>query len=180
MTENVTHFVVEESNPPNIEHLVPINEIQESNHQKIYLRCSLSEFKKMEPFIETDFIGSDIKEYSLPFDYPPETPLMIWPFLSLPEEFTKIRLENIPLSELAIRRGADVHATDGYVGKVDEFIVNPENGHITHLILRKGHLWGEKEVTIPVSEIDRINENDVFLKMDKKLIASLRAVQLKR
>ena len=26
-------------------------------------------------------------------------------------------------------------------------------GHITHLVLLEGHLWGKKEVTLPVSAI---------------------------
>ena len=57
----------------------------------------------------------------------------------------------IPPGELAVRRGTRVEATDGYVGKVDEFVVNPDNGHITHLVMREGHLWGKKDVTIPLS-----------------------------
>lgn len=180
ITEDVTHFVVEEIDLPYIERLVPIGEIKKSDPQHIYLNCTRLQFKKMEPFFETDFISSDINEYSVPFNYPPTIPLMVWPYLRLPDQAAVIRLEHIPASELAVKRGADVHASDGHVGVVDEFIVNPENGHITHLVLRKGHLWGEKEITIPVSEIDRIDENDVFLKMDKKQIASLTAVHVKR
>jgi hypothetical protein len=49
-----------------------------------------------------------------------------------------------------------VRATDGRVGRVDEFLVDPESGNITHLCLRKDHLWGDKLVCIPVSEIDLI------------------------
>jgi len=43
-----------------------------------------------------------------------------------------------------VRRGTRVEATDGHVGHVDEFVVNPENGHITHSVMREGHLWGKK------------------------------------
>lgn len=180
VTDNVTHFVVEETTLPYIERLVSIDEIQKSDLQNIYLRCTRSEFEKMEPFIETDFISSNSYEYSVPFTYPPTAPLMVWPYLKLPDHMAIIRLEHIPPSELAVRRGADVHATDGHVGEVDEFIVNPENGHITHLVLRKGHPWGEKDISIPVSQIDRIEENDVFLKMDKLQIASLPTIPVKR
>jgi sporulation protein YlmC with PRC-barrel domain len=180
VTDNITHFVAEESTLPYIERLVPINEIQKSDPQNIYLRCSRLDFEKMEPFIETDFIRADIKEYSVPFTYPSTTPLLLWPYMSLPDDTVIVRLEHIPPSELAVRRGAQVRATDGYVGEVEEFIVNPKNGHITHLVLRKGHLWGEKDITIPVSEIDHIDENDVYLKIDKFKIASMSAVPVKR
>jgi sporulation protein YlmC with PRC-barrel domain len=73
-----------------------------------------------------------------------------------------------------------VHAEDGIVGKVDEFLVSPNNNHITHLVLREGHLWGKKDVTIPVSEIEKITEDAVYLKLDKKAIEKLPAIPVKR
>jgi hypothetical protein len=41
------------------------------------------------------------------------------------------------------------------------------------LVMREGHLWGKKEVTIPLSAIGDTHEDTVFLKLDKKLIESL-------
>jgi hypothetical protein len=63
---------------------------------------------------------------------------------------------------------------------VDEFIVEKENGHITHLILREGHLFGTEDVSIPTSEIERIDDEDVHLKLSKKEIAALPAIPVKR
>lgn len=37
---------------------------------------------------------------------------------------------------------------------------------ITHLVLRESHLWGQKDVTIPVSEIDRMEDNVVYHKLN--------------
>lgn len=179
VTENLTHFVVKEDSLPYIERLVAIDEVQKSDAQHIYLRCSRSEFEKMEPFFETDFIHADMTEYSVPYTYPPTTPLMVWPYMRLPEDFVVLRHEHIPPSELAVRRGALVHAADGHVGEVDEFIVDPKNGHITHLVLREGHLWGKKDVFISVAQIDHIDENDVYLKLSKLEIAGLPAIPIK-
>ena len=88
--------------------------------------------------------------------------------------------EHIPVGEVAIRRGTSVEATDGRIGKVDEFLVHPENDVITHLVLREGHLWGKKDVTIPVSEIDKIAEEAVYLKLDKKAVEALPTVPVRR
>jgi hypothetical protein len=178
--DTVTHFVVEDTSLPNIEYLVPIQKIEASNHEKIYLKCRRTELENMEPFIETDFIRANSEEYFLPFDYPYTRPLMVWPYVGLSEDVMISRLVHVPPSELAVRRGASVRASDGYVGEVDEFIVNPDNGHITHLILRKGHLWAEKDVTIPVSQIDRLDENDVYLKLNKSEVAALPAIPIQR
>jgi sporulation protein YlmC with PRC-barrel domain len=73
-----------------------------------------------------------------------------------------------------------VEATDGHVGQVDEFLVDPTNEHITHLVLREGHLWGQKDVTIPVSQIDRIEQDVVYLKLDKHGIEKLPSVPVRR
>jgi hypothetical protein len=44
----------------------------------------------------------------------------------------------------------------------------------------EGHLWGKKEVTIPVSAIDRIEEDTVYLKLDKKAVESLPSESVRR
>ncbi len=79
-----------------------------------------------------------------------------------------------------MRRGTRVRATDGWVGRVDEFIVGPVSGNITHMVLREGHSWKEKDITIPVMYIDRIEGDVVYLKIDKKTIASMPSVPVKR
>jgi hypothetical protein len=79
-----------------------------------------------------------------------------------------------------MHRGARVEATDGHVGRVDEFLVDPMDGHITHLVLREGHLWGEKYVTISVSQIARLEEDAVYLKLDKQSIEALPTISARR
>ena len=81
--------------------------------------------------------------------------------------------EDIPSGELAMRRGTRVEAKDGYVGHVDEFVINPKTGHITDLVLRQGHLWGDKDILIPVSKMLESKGDTVRLKLDKKQIEAL-------
>ncbi len=75
---------------------------------------------------------------------------------------------------------AEVYGPDGRIGRVDEFLVNPTNSHVTHLVLREGHLWGQKDVTIPISEIDRIEDDVVYLKLDKYAVAHMPGTPIKR
>jgi hypothetical protein len=95
-------------------------------------------------------------------------------------DYIPVDEEQIPPGELAVYRGAQVEATDGKAGMLGEFLVNPLNGHISHLILMEGHLWGKKEVTIPVSAIDRIEEDTIYLKLDKKAVESLPTESVRR
>jgi sporulation protein YlmC with PRC-barrel domain len=127
----------------------------------------------MDEFIETEFIRSE------------EThivggPSMMWPYTYTTEEYLPQDHERIPVGKLAIRRGARVVARDGQVGRVDEFVVDRRSEHITHLVMREGHLWGTKDIAIPVSDIVRMDEDTVYLRLDKASIEALPAIPMRR
>ncbi len=172
-TEQVTHLVVEETQFPHSKRLVPIDQVVEATPHLIQLRCTSRELEGMESFVETRFVETLVPDYM-------SGSYMAWPYVIPEPMMMPIDYEQSPPGELAIRRGARVEAADGHVGRVDEFLVNPANGHITHLVLREGHLWSPKEVTIPVSQIDRIEEDTVYLKLDKHSIGALPAIPIRR
>ena len=172
-TDQLTHLVVKHKQSPHVERLVAIDQVEEASPDLIRLRCTGHEFGEMEPFIETEFVRVTVPEYA-------SDSYMAWPYV-IPKTVTRtVKHEHIPPGELAVRRGARVEATDGHVGRVDEFLVNPSNGHITHLVLREGHLWGQKDVAIPVSEIWYIEEKIVYLKLDKHSIEALPTIPIHR
>lgn len=71
---------------------------------------------------------------------------------------------------------ATVEATDGHVGTVARLVTDPEHGQTTHLVLQEGHLLGKREITLPLSAIDRVEGETVHLKLDKHAIHSLPAI----
>jgi len=91
-----------------------------------------------------------------------------------------VKRTRIPPGELAVHQGARVEVANGRVGRVDEFLVDPGSGHITHLVLRKGHPRDPKHVILVVSDIDRIEEDTVRLKIDKHTVESLPANPVRR
>jgi uncharacterized membrane protein len=48
------------------------------------------------------------------------------------------------------------------------------------LVLREGHLWGDKVVTLPIAVIDYTEQENVYLKLDKQTIESLPAIPVKQ
>ena len=74
----------------------------------------------------------------------------------------------MPPGELAMTRGMHVNATDAYVGQVDEFAVEPESGHIAHLIMRDRHSFDRQAIFVPVSDIREIGAERVLLSLDKR------------
>jgi len=167
--EQVTHLVVKEKQPPHVERLVPIDEVVDSNLDVIRLRCSQQELAHMEAFADTEYVQVDLPDYQGPR-------LQMWPTVIPKSTTVRAEVRHIPPGELAIGPGVRVEATDGHVGYVDEFVVDPTNEHITHLVLRAGHLWGHREVSIPVSEIDRIEADVVHLKLDKHSVETLPSI----
>lgn len=128
------------------------------------------------------FIGPEdggYQTYALSMEIAAENTLY-WPY-TRPEDYEMyVDVEQIPHGELGIHRGAHVEATDGRVGKVDEFIINPDNNHISHIVLQKEHLWGKKDVSIPVSEISRLEDDVVHLKLSKKEVQQLPSIPATR
>lgn len=172
----VTHIVVEEKDYPYYARLVPLDQVQETTRQLIRLRCTARELAEQKVFIDTEFVSA-----SQPYLAYTPGEYALWPYvpgLSVPP--MSIEHEQIPPGELSIQRGNQVLATDGPVGRVDEFLVAPRTGNITHLVLREGHWWGQRDVTIPVAQIDHLEADTVTLKLDKQAIDALPAVPVGR
>lgn len=174
ITETVTHIVVKEKWIPHTEYMVPLDQVADTTSDLIRLGCANSELKQMERFVGTRFI--ETKRYMA--DYGWHTP-MTWPY-TLPEG-TKLPAEyqRIPPGKLAVYRGTYVQATDGLVGQVDELLLDPTTGHITHLVLRKGHLWGANVLPLPISVIDHSDGENVYLTIDKQAVGTLPAIPVK-
>jgi hypothetical protein len=79
---------------------------------------------------------------------------------------------SVPLGETEVERHEGVHATDGEIGRVEGFVVDRANHQVTHILLQEGHLWGRKEVAIPVSAVDSVEEG-IRLNLTKKQVEEL-------
>ena len=85
--------------------------------------------------------------------------------------------DRIPSGEVEVRRGDPVHASDGWIGSVKGLIVDPADNHVTHVLLDEGHLWGHKQVAIPIGKTARIDE-EIRVDMTKEQIEDLPAVSV--
>jgi len=184
VTKLVTHLVVKSFLPPMNETMVPVEQVEKTDPHRITLKCSRDELKKMEPFLSEEYIQTKVPEYEKIW----EDGYLFWPYI-LPEvgdgldevdTYVAIEHENTPLGELGIHRGAKVEATDGPLGQIDELLINSTNMQVTHLIMRERHILKNREVAIPVSQIDHVNEDVVYLKIDKKSVEELPTVPVQR
>ncbi len=181
VTKKMTHFVVHnEEMPAPRERLVPVELVVETTRQLIRLECSKDEVAGMAPFFATRYIPKETPDYS---GYHGGEATTEWyqPYAStvgVPYEVVKEEL--LPEGEQSLHRGARVEASDGYIGLVGELVVGETSGQVTHIVLQEGHVWGKREMTLPLAAIDRVEEDTVYLKLDKQAIEGLPVIPLKR
>jgi sporulation protein YlmC with PRC-barrel domain len=173
--EEITHLVVRGTRPARIERLVPVRLVASTAADAILLKCTLQEFAALERFNQPDFVYREIPHHATD----PKLTLL-WPYVVPAKRIVDEKIRPMSPGELPVRRGARVRATDGWIGQVDEFVVEPKTCRITHLVLRERHLWKNKVLTIPISEIDRIEEKAVYLKIGKRDIEALQPIPIDR
>jgi sporulation protein YlmC with PRC-barrel domain len=173
-TDQVTHVVVQASGG---DYLVPIDVITDSAPTHIQLRWSRAELEAAEPFERLETLSEEEQIMEL---QAASGSYVGWSASGMPGEYmapvpisSTVEVEQIPEHERALHQGADVEATDGRVGQVDEFLIEPATGKITHVVVRQGHIGTKKDVTIPIAEIDRIEDDVVYLKLDKHAVSEL-------
>jgi uncharacterized membrane protein len=179
ITRDVTHFVVlDKTSADPVQRLVPIDQIQDTTQTLIRLRCTQADLAKMDPFTETHYILDEGRA-----DYSHWSGGEVWqePYATTEGAvYTAVEEEHVPPAELAVHRGTRVEASDGHIGEVGEFLIDPNSGHVTHLVLQEGHILGKVAVTLPLSTIDHTEADTVHLKLSKKDIESLPTLPVKR
>ena len=173
----LTHLVIEPEHRSGLGRLVPLDMV-EAGTDDVRLRCTLAEFEKLPAAEETDFLpgGSGYDAYAAHEAY-------YWPYFGLeggadPSLALASAVETrdmLPPGEIGVRRGETVHASDGEIGKVEGFVVDSSQGHVTHVLLQEGHLWGRKEVAIPIGKVENIDQG-ITVSLTKHEIESLPAV----
>jgi sporulation protein YlmC with PRC-barrel domain len=153
------------------EYLVPLDMVDQATPHAVYLRWNREKLEAAERFDKAVVVDDGGIAGGAG---------MIWPYAGVddvnfgaPSPSMFVQVEQIPGSEVAVHVGAHVDATDGRVGKVDEFVIDRDSGTITHIVLRHGHLWNKEEISVPVSAIDHIADDIVYLKLDKDAVAAL-------
>ena len=76
--------------------------------------------------------------------------------------------------------GYHLQATDGIIGHVGDYLVNPRSWAIEQLIVKTGHRFSGKDVLVPRSEVSRISYEDstVFVKSTREAVEKSPAYHL--
>ena len=181
-TRTVTHLVIEPRHHPESGRLVPVG-LVEAGVGDIRLSCSLAEFDRLEPAEQIDLVEG--------IDYgggygAPEAVMGYGDVgamggasasgmgigMDLGHHRPTVTSDNVPEGESEVVRHEHIHATDGEIGQLKGFAVDPEDHRVTHVLVREGHLWGRKEVAIPVSAVTSLDDG-IWLNLTKRQVEEL-------
>ncbi len=178
VARTVTHLVVEPKHRLDVGRLVPLG-LADATAGEIRLRCTLADFEKLDPAEETQLLPGTP-------GYPGYDPgqMLCMPYYSMgmgmggnyvPQTVT---YDTVPLDEVEVRRGEHVHATDGHIGKVQGLVIDPGSHRVTHVLLQEGHLWGRKEVAIPIGAVTGVDDG-IRLNITKQQVQDLPPVDIR-
>jgi sporulation protein YlmC with PRC-barrel domain len=201
----ITHLVVEPGSEHGTGRLVPIALVDSAAAEEVRLRCTMAEFHALEEAEETHFLPGGSGQWGYGQDQMLTTPMfglggmgtgglggmgmggMGLGFggigmgigargMSGPGPQTIIE-DRVPEGEVEVRRGEHVEATDGEIGRIHGFVIDPTDHRLTHFLLDEGHLWGKKTVAIPISAVKDVNLG-VRLSITKAEVGDLPEIDL--
>jgi hypothetical protein len=165
----VTHLVIEPEHAQGLARLVPLDHA-DATAEPIRLGYTEAEFKDLDPAEET--LAEFVPGYEGPVQLlpagegwrPADDPV------AAGETIPQIReMETIPLApenEVEESRGDQVRATDGHLGQLQGLRVNPENGEVLSVLVKR-HPWGHAELAIPIGQVSGF-EAGVQLRITKQ------------
>ena len=160
----VTHLVVVPAGAPGLARLVPIG-LASAENGEIRLSCTLAGWADFPYAEETELVPAEAFGYG-PGDW-------AWPQAELEDVQVAVKEYVVPPGEVELRRGTRVHADDGPVGRVDGFVLRPENGAMTHVLVRVGSSLGTSTVALPVDSSLRVDDEGVHIAVSRRTIDSL-------
>ena len=184
----ITHLVVgpRHEHGKHLDRLVPVD-LAQVTADRIRLSCTKARFDALDPAEETHFMAGG--------EHPDYEPGQVWslPYRGLSGVWTEgqgwdrggshgprrrtVTYDSVPLGEVQVRRCDHVHATDGEIGLVEGLVIDPDDHQVTHVLLQEGHLWGRKEVAIPIGAVTGV-EAGIRLNISKQQVESLPPVAI--
>jgi hypothetical protein len=182
----VTHVVVEPEGRSGLARLVPLGLAEaeadsdyldvRATPGKLRLRCTEAEFMNLDPAEETlaEFaVGQTVPVQLLPPGWK-GTGEPVTEGGDIPRIPERETVDVAPPGEVEEHGDDHVHATDGDIGRLRGFRLDPASGRVTHVLLAEGHLWGRKEVAIPFGAIAGFDQG-IRLSLTKKQVQDLPA-----
>lgn len=183
----LTHLVVVPHHRHWEARLVPIGDVspdEASGHPKI--DCTVEELNRYPFSEERVFVA-----LTAPIETEDDWDVGIERVLAMPyfsaeyelgeiDENAVIAFDRVPKDEVEIRRSSAVTTADGHhAGSVDGLVIDDAD-HITHVVLEHGHLWGKREVAIPIGLVAQVANDEITLRATRADVEELPEIRVRR
>jgi sporulation protein YlmC with PRC-barrel domain len=181
-TQRLTHIVVE--TPDMQARLVSAELVNEKDagEEGVALTCSRDAFNALESVRDVAFLRFD--EFPAADD---DSDVGVEEVVAMPQyeavaiggldSNVALTYDRIPKGEVEIRRSSVVNSADGHrLGHAEAFVV--ADGKVTHILLERGHLWGTRDVTIPIEAVESIATDCVTVSLSKDEVGALPSVRV--
>jgi sporulation protein YlmC with PRC-barrel domain len=179
VAKRVTHLVVKRNDGASHSQLVPVDAADPAAPDgNIELTCSSDEldaFPHVEEFVylRTERLPEDDPDWDVGVQDVLALPYYDASGLATVDGDVGVTYDRVPKGEVEVRRTSQVIAADGhYIGAVDGFLVD-ETQNITHFVLERGHLWGRREVTVPIGAVENVASDEVKLTLTRDEVGAL-------
>jgi sporulation protein YlmC with PRC-barrel domain len=171
--DKVTHLIVEPAHRQGLGRLVPVEWV-EPRADHVDLSCTRAEFDRLEIAEQVRFLPGT-EGY---MEYEPDE-VLLWPYFG-GNATVPVVVDTLPIGEVAVQRGEEVHASDGRIGEVEGLVVDGGNHQVSHVVLKEGHLFRRKQVAIPIAAVKSFDEDGITLSISKHEVDDLPAVEFHR
>ena len=172
ITRQLTHIVVDEKDPPYLKRLVPLDLIIAGTPDGVTLDCTRAQLSALRPVVEFEHPqGNGLHTLFAAKTYGR------WPQnvgKTLP---VSVDQERLAPEVVKIHQDSPVRATDGRVGQVVGFLVNPVTKKIAALIVGRKSWWKTIETRIVISQVDSFKPDLILLKLSKVQLQKVSAIQ---
>ncbi len=177
-TRCLTHLVVQ---PHHHQHrlarLVPVSKAQigEAAGGGVSLHCTIAEISELKPVQSSEYLRMGVRPAE-----DPDSDIGIEEIAALPsygfdplgapgpvdfDPHVTLTYDRVPRGMVEIRRQSDVTSSDGHhIGHVIGLAIGDQQ-RIEELVVHHGHVWGKREIAIPIDSIERLMSDEVVLRL---------------
>lgn len=172
----VTHLAVDPKHRHDPGRLVPVDLVEATTGQ-LRLRCTLAEFQAL-PLAQAGGSVADLDPTGHLGNPSNQVRWVLGPAHDPGDAGQGVTVNYVPPGEVDIRPELVVCATDDEIGQVEGLIMEPGGHRITHVLLHGGHVWGRKEVAIPIGAVTKIGTLLIHLSLSKHQVKDLPPVNI--
>lgn len=194
VAETLTHLVVEPKHQQGAGRLVPLA-LLDTASSEVRLRCTLADFDKLDAADETHFLpgnrgyGGYGRGQALLLPYygvgagmgmgmgASGLGLGMTTGMGRGNLDQPVTTDLVPSGEVSVHRGDRVIALDGEIGRVQGLVIARPDHQMTHVLLQEGHLFGRKDVAIPISAVTTVDDG-IHLNISKQQVKDLPAIDI--